>query len=79
MKLTIDEKCDIRTALSMWANYIETSNVVLSEQDALQQGCKGINNLDEDQRKKVACLRKLGNRLYRSIYGPDDTNEDTID
>lgn len=45
-------------ALDMWANYIETSNIGLSANDAAEQKAK-FNALSLDQMKLVIRLREL--------------------
>lgn len=51
----------IRNALTMWANYIETGNVVLSAKDA-QQARKPFKALDHQQMKLVIRLRELAEK-----------------
>ena len=47
-------------ALSLWGNYIETGNVNLSRNDAINsQQVELINNLEPDQAKFVTELRDL--------------------
>ena len=48
----------IAHALDMWANYVETSNVSLSANDAAEQKAK-FNALSLDQMKLVIRLREL--------------------
>lgn len=53
----------IATALNMWANHIETSDVNLSVQDAHNCGQKDIiNPLTETQQEFIRRLKKLSNR-----------------
>jgi hypothetical protein len=48
----------IHYALNLWANYIETGNVVLCAQDAQRQG-ERVKALDISQMKMVIRLREL--------------------
>ena len=64
IKLTRQEKQDISWALSMWANYIETGDVVLSAKDAENMG-KKVNALGVEQMKKVVELRELVDKVLR--------------
>lgn len=45
-------------ALSLWANHIETGDIVLCAEDAKRQG-REINALNPDQMKTVIRLREL--------------------
>lgn len=50
---------DLRAqALNMWANYIETSNPILSARDATEQKLP-FKALDDSQKRLVLRLRKL--------------------
>jgi hypothetical protein len=55
------------TALDMWANHIETGNVVLSAADAASMK-KKARDLDPDQRKLVERLRSLVSRERNSEF-----------
>lgn len=60
-----DERTDdelICNALQMWANHIETGNVVLSATDA-KQARKPFKALDAHQMKLVIRLRELAERF----------------
>lgn len=57
----IDDESDeqlIWSALNMWANWIETGDVVLSDADLERQG-RPPRRLTEDQRERVKRLREL--------------------
>jgi hypothetical protein len=45
-------------ALSMWANHIETGDIVLGAEDAIERGIK-TKPLNEDQMRSVLRLREL--------------------
>ena len=70
MKLTIEQKNDIKCSLQMWANYIETGDVVLTAEDAARIK-KPVRALHPEQMKRIVELRELADRIYQSIYGPD--------
>jgi len=50
----------------MWANYIETRDVVLSATDAQKMG-KFIVALHPEQMKRVVELRELADKIDQSI------------
>lgn len=54
----MSDKHDIFYALSLWANHIETGDIGLSAQDAINTGGK-TTPLTLDQMKKVIRLREL--------------------
>ena len=58
MKTDADLICN---ALHLWANYIETRNVLLSAQDAQAQN-KPFKALSTDQMKLVVRLRELAEK-----------------
>lgn len=60
--LEANDKAVIIYALNMWANYIETDNVVLSAEDAKSMG-KPVKVLDSDQIKFVKRLKELGSSI----------------
>lgn len=64
IKLTNQEKLDISNALQMWANYIETGDVVLSAKDAENMG-KKVKALCVEQMKKIVELRELVDKVLR--------------
>lgn len=68
VKLTNEQKCDISNSLKMWANYIETGDVVLTAEDA-QNIDKKVRALNTEQMKRVVELRALVDSIYKSIYG----------
>lgn len=53
-----NDESKIYYALTLWANYIETGNVVLDAQTAQKRGEK-VNALDISQMKMVIRLREL--------------------
>jgi hypothetical protein len=60
MKISIVEKEMILLGLSMQKNYIETHDVLLSAQDAMNMNKKGIIRvLDSDQYRKIIALEDL--------------------
>ena len=61
----MEQKSDIANSLRMWANYIETRDVVLSATDAQQIG-RFIAALNTEQMKRVVQLRELADEVYES-------------
>ena len=57
------EKEMIRSALNIWANYIETGTVNLSLEDAIKnKKYDEIKSLNDDQKNLVANLRALADK-----------------
>lgn len=52
-------------ALHMWANYIETRNVILSAADLRNMGHAPPRELDESQHAFVERLRKMASEVMR--------------
>lgn len=64
MNLTKVQKALIHTSLSMWANWIETGDVLLSAKDANAAGKrKIIKPLDKTQMQLIVAIRNLAGRM----------------
>jgi hypothetical protein len=63
IKMQMTDYQVIRQALLMWRNHIETGNVSLSQQDAINCGReKEINKLDNNQIEFTKRLEQLANK-----------------
>ncbi len=61
------DKQDISTALTMWANYIETGSVYNSLEDESKMFLrKSSRDLDEYKKQKIADLRELATKVLSS-------------
>lgn len=56
------------TALHSLANYMETGNIHLSRNDAIERGIS-VRELDEEQLKDVARLRELADEAEQELVG----------
>jgi hypothetical protein len=64
VKLTVEEKNQASCGLQMWANWIETGDVILSATDAENMG-KKVLALKVEQMKTVIELRELADKILR--------------
>ena len=68
----MDDKEIVFYSLRMWKNYIQTGDVNMSSDDAINRGCKdSIRMLNSDQQEFVIRLEELSNDALscRGLFG----------